>query len=129
MNSASAEWQRLAVTLNEFNGATIGYPPIPGAAEHGDHEDADDEHEEPNRHIYVMFSAAHPLTQLERQHRMRGSAGAVGSALNGTYDAMLQQLGLPIYRHAVNPRSCLSLLRAGYGDTHAQADGFQEPGA
>ena len=33
----------------------------------------------------------------------------------------------PIYRHAENPISYLSLLRSGYEDVYAEKDGFTVP--
>ncbi|MDD9268938.1 hypothetical protein ACFPES_18000 [Paenibacillus sp. GCM10023248] len=99
------------ISLYEENGTTEGYPEI----------DADD------RYWYVMFSAAHPATQLPREKRGVNNDGGVGTALNAAYDGLMAGTAMPIYRHAANPTSYLSLLRAGYTDVNAESDGFQVP--
>ncbi len=54
--------------------------------------------------------------------------GGAGSALNKHFDFLAAPSKLPVYQHAENPISYLSLIRAGYTDVYGAEDSFEVPG-
>ncbi|MEH1800127.1 MAG: DUF4157 domain-containing protein [Nostoc sp.] len=104
----------VGISIYNLGGTTEEAPPIPNA-----------EDEEKNW-LYVVYSAAHPLSQVPRQKRVMFLGGA-GAAMNKHYDYLAALYKLPLYRHAENSISYLALVRAGYIDVYAENDHFEVP--
>lgn len=105
----------VGVSIFSLGGTTEGAPEIP--------------EDEESDWYYVHFSAANPFSQIDR--KKRGPVhGGVGSAMNKHHEFLAKYYGkgqFPIYRHAENPISYLSLLRSGYEDVYAEKDKFPSP--
>ncbi|MBK6263411.1 DUF4157 domain-containing protein [Marivirga sp. S37H4] len=101
----------LGISIYSVKGTTMGAPEIPNSEENW---------------LYVAYSAADPLSQIPREKR--GPVfGGVGAAMNKHYDLFAAMFELPVYRHAENPISYVSLIRAGYTDVYADRDSFELP--
>lgn len=102
----------LGISIYSARSTTLGAPKIPDTVDNW---------------LYVSYSAANPLSQIPRDRR-GGVFGGAGSALNKHFDFLAAHYKIPVYQHAENPISYLSLIRAGYTDVYAAEDSFEVPG-